>query len=214
MTEPVSALTTSTPAGGASAARIIRAVLTHPVAMWIKARLRVLSWMARSAGVTNPPVPARVRSVLFVCLGNICRSPFAAKQAARLLAGIGDGQVVCTSAGIRPSQAERSPAAACTAAARFDVALDVHLPQPLTREAIAANDMVIVMEAAQWHLLREAHAPFRDRIFLLSLFDAGARNAYERCNIEDPFGQPVAAFEACYARIDRALRGWIMQLER
>ena len=69
--------------------------------------------------------------------------------------------------------------------------------------------MVIVMEWRHLAHLRAAYPEHQDRIFLLSLFDDGARNAYERYNIPDPFGRPLAAFEDCYRRVDRAMRNLI-----
>jgi protein-tyrosine-phosphatase len=70
--------------------------------------------------------------------------------------------------------------------------------------------MVFVMEQSQLVQLRTAFPEHRERVFLLSLFDGEAGNAYERYNIADPFGQPLSAYEACYERIDRATRHWLL----
>jgi protein-tyrosine phosphatase len=101
---------------------------------------------------------------------------------------------------------------ASAVAASYGLSLEGHVPRLLTRELVATHDMVIVMEAAQLQWVRAVFPEFRQRLFLLSLYDEGARGAYERCNITDPFGQPVAAFEVCYVRVARALEGLIHTL--
>jgi len=174
-----------------------------------KALLRNAWWSFKGIGTRNPATPRRVESVLFVCLGNICRSPFGAELAKRLLAEAGRDDVRCASAGIRPSQAARSPREACRVSAAYGLSLDEHEPQPLTRELMASHDVVFVMERAQLERLRAEYPEFRDRVFLLSLFDDEAGSAYERYNIADPFGQPLTAYEACYERIERAIRAWL-----
>lgn len=196
------------------AERLIGAVLRHPLTMRVKPRVRAAWWAMRGARTRNPELPARVESALFVCLGNICRSPFAAELGSRLLSGPGRGAVTCSSAGIRPSQAARPPADACMVSARYGLSLADHCPQLLTRDLIEAHDLVIVMEWSQLVLLREAYPESHDRIVLLSLFDAAAAGAYERYNIADPFGGPIAAYEACYRRIDRALRALAERMSR
>jgi protein-tyrosine phosphatase len=144
--------------------------------------------------------------MLFVCLGNICRSPFGAELAQRMLANAGHNGIRCSSAGIRPSQDKRSPDEACLVSEMYGVVLAGHRPKALTPELMLAHDMVIVMEWKQLAQLRAAYPELQNRIFLLSLFDVDARNGYERYNIADPYGQPVAAFEECYRRVENSLR--------
>lgn len=189
--------------------RLITRVLRHPVVMAVKRHVRNLRWAVARPAPVNPPLPERVDAVLFVCLGNICRSPFAGVRAEALLRESGRGHVRSASAGIRPSQAARPPFEAVEAARAFGVSLDGHLPQGLTPELIAAHDMVVVMEQVQLEHLRATYPEHAGRFVLLSLFDHRASGAYERANITDPFGQPRAAFDACYHRIDRSLAAFL-----
>lgn len=195
------------PRGGA-----ITAVLNHPVTMAIKGPIRDLMWILKGATLRNPPLPARVESILFVCLGNICRSPFAAVLAAARLEAGGRGEVRCASAGIRTDQDARSPEAACDVAAAYGLSLVDHRPQPLTRELLIAHDLIVVMEAAHLQELRATYPDASHKVVLLSLFDGQAGPGYERYNIADPFLRPPAAFEVCYGRIERALSGLLSRL--
>ena len=86
-------------------------------APWWRRQTKELVWRLRGAFVRNPPLPARVESIVFVCKGNICRSPFAALLAERCLAEQGRTSPAIHSAGLAPSQAGESPPDAVAAAA-------------------------------------------------------------------------------------------------
>ena len=175
-----------------------------PSAPTIRGVVRNLRWWATRLVIDLPPVPPHPRSFLFVCLGNICRSPFAAAITSAKLAASGTASVMIGSAGLRPSP-EGVPAAAHDAARAFGVSLAGHAPSQLTAEMIAAYDVVVVMEARQLQQVRSQFAGYRDRVVLLPWLDDAAGNAYERLNISDPYGRGSGEFMACYARIDRSV---------
>jgi protein-tyrosine phosphatase len=186
-------------------------VTRHPAVMAVRRSLRDARWTVRGRNVANPPMPPAVRSLLFVCLGNICRSPFAAHLAARRLAAAGAADVRCASAGIRTTQGAASPAEACSVAESYGCSLRDHRPALLTRELIAAHDLIVVMERGQQTRLCASYPEAAGRIFLLSLFDDQA-GGYARFHIEDPFGGALDRYEACYRRIDRSLSRLIAAL--
>jgi protein-tyrosine phosphatase len=178
----------------------------------MKRFLRDATWTLRGRSIVNPPVPPNVQSVLFVCLGNICRSPFGAGLAARFLADAGLGHIRCESAGIRTSEVARSPQEAVEVSAAYGVWLAEHRPRQLTAELARSSDLIVVMECSQFEYLRAVYPDCRDRIVLLSLYDITAAGSYERYNIRDPFGHPREAYEDCYSRIRRAARSLVAAL--
>lgn len=182
----------------------VSAVLKHPVVIRVKAVVRDVTWRIAPPAVGNPPLPERVDAVIFVCLGNICRSPFAGLLAERRLTETPGMQTVARSAGIKTTQSARSPREAVDAAAPYGVSLELHRPVTLSAELMAAHDLVVVMEAAQMEQLRRTYPQWAERIVLLPLFDPDA-SGYARYHIDDPFMQPPEAFAACYRRIDRAV---------
>lgn len=187
-----------------------RAVLAglqwHPVVAFRRA-LRNAIWTVRGARLRNPAVPAQVACLVFVCKGNICRSPFAAVLAGRALRAAGREDVRSLSAGLWTKQSNAPPAAAREAARRRDLSLDDHVPQVLTDEHVTTADMVLVVEPWQLHELRRRYPGRRERLFLLSHFEPGAASygAYLYHHILDPFGGTPEAFERCYDRIDAAV---------
>ena len=196
------------PTAGAVLRGIIHRVLTHPLTMAAKAPIKDVLWTVRGRGLRNPPFAREVRSALFLCHGNICRSPFAAERAAQLVERAGM-RVRCASAGIAANQAKQCPSEARAAAAVFGLNLDDHVPALLTPSMMDEFDLVVVMEAGQMQLLQERFADARPRIVLLPLVDGADRHGYARYNIADPFGQPRAAFDECYRRIDRSLQSLV-----
>jgi protein-tyrosine phosphatase len=189
---------------------MLTAILRHPALQSLKRATRSVWWRYRVRAIANPPVPARVESVLFVCLGNICRSPFAELIAAHRV-GSSPGGIRFMSAGIRTKQAAEPPEDAKQVAQVFGVSLDQHRPRSLTRELMAAHDIVVVMESGQMELLRTMYPELRGRVFLLSLFEEGV-SGLERYAISDPFGLPRAAYEECYRRIDGAVTALLTSL--
>lgn len=180
-------------------------MLRHPWTMAAKNRVKDLLWTIKGRYVVNPPLPAPVHSILFICLGNICRSPFAAHLAAKRLAEWGVASIRCDSAGISARQANEVPAFARDVANRdYGLALAGHRPKRLSRELVDAVDLVVVMEAGQLESLRATYPDAAPKMVLLSLFDDAAASPLERFHIADPFSQPREAFVACFARIDRA----------
>lgn len=186
--------------------RVLTSVLTHPVMKALKRQLKDAWWSVKGRGVINPPLPPEVRSILFVCLGNICRSPFAAVLTEQRLREQGVTGIRCASAGIKIRQGSRVPEAGCDVAEKaYGLSLGEHRPQPLTRELAAGFDLIVVMEAPQLEQLRAEYPQARPRIMLLSLFDVDDVRPHQRYHIDDPYSQSRAVFEASYRRIDRAV---------
>jgi protein-tyrosine-phosphatase len=188
--------------------RLIGAVLRHPAIQPVKRRIADGVWWWRGRAIRNPPLPARVDRVLFLCLGNICRSPFAAVRARQLLAEAGAGHVDARSGGLRASQSPTSPADAVTAAAGYGVDLAGHRARDTTPDDLAAADVIVVMEVAHVDALRRRAPQLMGRVQLLPLYEPDRRGygGRERVNLIDPFGQDLATFAHCYRRLDAALR--------
>lgn len=192
-----------------TAAQLVTRALRHPWTMRLKRGLRDIRWRMAGRACSNPPLPPQARSVVFVCLGNICRSPFAEHLAARALAGRG-ARLDVRSAGLRITQANRSPADAVAVARTYDVHLDAHVPVQFD-QTHAGADVIVVMEPVQREWLLRLHPDAAGRVVLLPLFDAEA-SGYDRCHIDDPFLGSPREFQACYRRIDRAVGSLVAAL--
>jgi len=146
--------------------------------------------------------------VLFVCTGNLCRSPLAAVhflQAARERGAA----VEAASAGLYASPGAQPPWEVVQLAREDDLDLSRHRARPVTREAFAAADLVIVMERGQAEALRALYGEEEGKIRLLADFIAGRGSGKD---IEDPFERSVADYRTCLARIRDGVAGLLRHL--
>jgi len=153
-------------------------------------------WRRRAAlaALAGRPRPA---TLLVVCHGNICRSPFAA---AVLAAALPDVRV--TSGGfIGPGR--EAPPEAVEAGTRYNVDLSSHRSRVLTGETVRAAAIIVTMDVGQRREVRERFGRSERDLFVLGDFDPESGNAR---TIYDPVSQPLAVFEQVYARIVRCTR--------
>lgn len=168
--------------------------------------VKYLYWKAYGKTLNNPPIPHSVTSLLFVCQGNICRSPFAEKIAVK---NHGQGNK-CSfrSAGIRADASNFPPVEAVAAAETFGVDLRSHKTRPVDSDLLGSTDMVVSMEAWHHKYLLETYPEFSGRLFLLPLFDVKMDNPWDQYsiyNIRDPYGKELAVFMECFRRIERCI---------
>ena len=137
------------------------------------------------------------KSILFVCLGNICRSPYAA----RLLAERAGPELHVVSAGfIGPGRPP--PEQAVEAARAGGIEHGDHRSKTLTARMLADADVVFLFDRHNARRLRRTPGARSDRVFWLGDFDP----AWEgRRAILDPWGKPLDEFKRTFGRIERSL---------
>lgn len=140
----------------------------------------------------------RPRSVLFLCLGNVCRSPYAE----RVLASLGPNGVSVDSAGfIKPG---RPPAdMAMEVASARGVEHSDHRSRTLSAADLEVFQAVFFFDRHnETRLLRTAGVR-RERVFWLGDLEPeyGGRRA-----ILDPWGKSREEFERVFDRIDRCVQ--------
>jgi protein-tyrosine phosphatase len=144
----------------------------------------------------------RPRSVLFICHGNICRSPFAAAAFARLNPRIGSRTITAASAGfIGPGRIP--PAKALSAGLRRGLDISAHRSNVITQERLRSADLVVVMSAEQARTIRAQVRGVPGRVLVLGDLDP---SPVTRRTIADPWGRSDFAFDVSYDRIDRCVR--------
>lgn len=84
--------------------------------------------------------------ILFVCTGNMYRSPLAAAFFRARLEADGHADWVVESAGTWTQPGQPAPLETLSAAAKFGVSLDSHLTQVVSSDLLSRFDLVIVME--------------------------------------------------------------------
>jgi low molecular weight protein-tyrosine phosphatase len=156
-----------------------------------------------------PHTPYRV---VFVCSGNICRSPMAEVIARELLSQAGlDGQVEVDSAGTggwHVGQGADPRSVQALADHGYDGTR--HRAREFAPEWFAARDLVLVADRGHERQLR-AWAPddaARDKIRLLRTFDPRAVAA-GRLEVDDPWYGGADDFERCVVEVEEASVGLV-----
>lgn len=135
----------------------------------------------------------RVSRVVFVCTGNICRSPYAQYRMSAL-------GVNAASCGTRAIHGAPADAVARRVAQLRGVDLRTHSSTPARDFQYQATDLVVAMEPAH---LREA-VGFASRAQCQATL-LGVWCDSPAPYIPDPFGRSDACFEAVFGLVDQAL---------
>jgi protein-tyrosine phosphatase len=169
-----------------------------------------------------PDEPGGPFGVLFVCTGNICRSPTAEALARRELARYPGVPIQVSSAGSHALEGNPAASRSMLAASARGASLERHFARELTRRRVRAADLVLCMAAEHRPFVLSYDRSAADRTFLLATFArvAGqwdwlatspaelvalaAEHAREEDgdDVEDPLGHPAEGYAACAERLD------------
>jgi low molecular weight protein-tyrosine phosphatase len=152
--------------------------------------------------------------ILFVCMGNICRSPTAEGVMRRLVADAGlDGAVEIESAGTGGWHAGEPPDARATAAAaRRGIAL-AGAARQVTEEDLERFDLVLAMDRENLRELRAIARGSRERAKLRLLREFDPRSAGgEDLDVPDPYYGGSRGFDTVLDLVGAACRGLLDDL--
>lgn len=140
-----------------------------------------------------------IRSVLFVCHGNIIRSPMAEALLHKYLADF-DVEISVSSAGFIEEPEEQADQRARILAREFGVSLDDHRPRALTPELIEQTDIIFIMDYLNEARMRVRYPLAKSKTFYLGAYTADQER---RCvEIADPNLATLADVRRCYQVID------------
>ena len=153
-------------------------------------------------------IPEVVQSVLFVCHGNIIRSPFAAESLKALFKSSGQKNVAVISAGLSARCGRRADSRALAVSKEFGVSLDEHVAQPLTEQLVADSDVIFVMDYFNKARLLTRYPDACHKAFLLGAY------LPRHAEIEDPYHGHMSDVRKCYQVVNVCLQSFLDSLER
>ena len=134
--------------------------------------------------------------ILVVCVGNICRSP----TAARLLK-MYQPDLIVASAGLGALVGKKADATAAAVALRHNLSLDGHCARQVSSKMCREYDLILTMERRNIAALCEMAPEMRGKVMLFGHWD-------DEREIPDPWHKSQEAFEAVFELIDLSAHKW------
>ena len=166
--------------------------------------------------------PQERRRILFVCTGNICRSPLAHGIFAKLIAerGVADCYEVESSGLSAYHVGDNVDRRMRTVAAARGVVLD-HRARQFDTEDLHTYDLILVMDAGHMEAMRNLARPpeLFAKVRLFREFDPDIRGDRDGTapssvpDVPDPWYGGMGGFQRVYAMVDRTCRALLEKLE-
>jgi protein-tyrosine phosphatase len=145
----------------------------------------------------SKPAPRRL---LFVCTGNICRSPLAQFLAERLARDAGL-PLSAASAGVEAEIGRGMTPGALRALAARGIKGVNHVARQLDEQMLAEADWTYALTRAHLEIIARRFPAHAAKVSVLREA-AGLRDG----DVEDPYGEADSIYEDCAARIEEALK--------
>ena len=156
-----------------------------------QARARAQILAASRGARPGAAIPVRI---VFVCQGNICRSPLAAALLRSRLAG-GPAAVEVASAGMMPRPGRPTPDDGIAAAAALGIDLAAHRSAWLTRAMAQGASLLVAFDDTNLRAICDRYPDLRTPVMKLG-------DLVRLADITDPVDCGLAGYQDIYARID------------
>ena len=156
-------------------------VVRHPYERWATVRL-----------------PDSVQSILFVCKGNICRSPLA-EAYFRSIVEMDGRHLTVRSAGLETTPGKPADERVKAVALEHRLLLDEHATTQVHMELLDQSDLIIVMEIGQKDRIQALYPRAKGKVVLLGRFDSSVGPL----EIADPYSGTREDFLSCFQQVSR-----------
>jgi protein-tyrosine-phosphatase/predicted ATP-grasp superfamily ATP-dependent carboligase len=160
--------------------------------------------LRRALSISSRPLPRDVHSVVFVCHGNIVRSPMAEALFRQISA------IPARSAGLRVVPGRAADPRASRVAPEFGVTLDHHAAAPLTAAMVREAGVIFVMDELNEARLLNRFPEARGKVRLLGEF---APRRLEGDVIADPYEGTEEDIRECFRTLDACINEIAARLE-
>jgi L-threonylcarbamoyladenylate synthase len=155
--------------------------------------------IGRILGTQIRPLPNKF-IILFICSGNICRSPMAEGILKRVLRKTKyKDRVEVKSAGTLKIENAHAAIESIEIAGQYDVPLAQHRSRALNRELLSEADLVFCMSMNHLNYINSHFPEFKDKVFLLKQWHE--KKKLSNPSIADPIGHNLDFFKKTFNQI-------------
>lgn len=146
-------------------------------------------------------MPPIIRSVMFVCTGNICRSPMAEAIFEKMVPGEADIRVFSTGTHAKEGNLATENSAVVSKSAGLD--LSNHRAKRLSGEMVGQADIILAMEPLHIEHILCLDLWAKDKTFNLARFAANCQTDGDM--IPDPYGGSLREYQICFRMIHECI---------
>ncbi len=143
----------------------------------------------------------KINSVLLVCIGNICRSPYAEIKLKEILKNSKLDNFNISSAGIYAMIGEPANLNSIKVANEKNLDLSGHIAKQLTIDHVKLYELILVMEEDQKKWIEKKYPFSFGKVHLIGKWNNEI--------IYDPYQKPYPAFVEMAKKIDLCLLDWL-----
>jgi protein-tyrosine phosphatase len=170
-------------------------------------QLKILNMLSLARSQTA--VPKTSRSFLFVCFGNIMRSPMAEALFRKEIASLVDeGPLRIASAGLHATPGNPAHPWALSSSVKLGVSLDQHRAQLLTAAMLQEADAIFAMDFQNKAELLTLYPECKDKIFMLGACLPDSN----QMEIPDPYFGTVETTLDCYRMLQACIQSLVHDL--
>jgi RpiB/LacA/LacB family sugar-phosphate isomerase len=151
-----------------------------------------------------------MKTILFICTGNVCRSPMAEALFRRAVKGRGEFRVV--SAGIGAADGQPPSAHSVRAIRELGEDIAAQRSRMLTAELVRSADLILGMTHSHVDTVALLYPPAAEKTFLLREFDE-TLEPYEK-DISDPIGCSYDVYVDCRDQIEQGIASLLKFMEQ
>ena len=151
-----------------------------------------------------------MKTILFICTGNVCRSPMAEALFRRAVEGRGDFRVL--SAGLGAVDGQPPTQHSVTAMRELGVDISAQRSRALTANLLQQADYVFGMTHSHVDTIGLLYPAAAEKTFLLREFDESL-DPFEK-DISDPIGSPYDVYVHCREQIEQGIASLLKFMEQ